>query len=402
MDAAVLNHEIPRQDAAGSLGLRGKVATIAGVPWFCWAAVLGATCIPLGAIWDISWHSTIGRDTFWTPAHLLIHFGGLLSGFTAGWLAIRTSFFATEAEKRSAVRLFGFHAPLGAWIIIWGAMAMLFSAPFDNWWHNAYGLDVQILSPPHTVLAAGMYAVAMGGLLLVLAHQNRSAEGSKAGSYLFTYAAGILLTMSTIILTEKSFPNQQHGSLFYALCAATYPLYLVATSRASRLRWGATGAALVYMAIMLGFIWILPLFPAEPKLAPIYNPVTHMVPPSFPLLLIVPAIAVDLVMRTVGRHSGFWWNFVTAFCCAVVFLGLLIAVQWPFSQFLLSPAADNWFFSGNRHWPYFAHMGEWHLRFWRPEEDPFTAKGVFIAFALAFAKSRIAIAFGGWMRKAQR
>jgi hypothetical protein len=30
------------------------------------------TSIVFGLYWDISWHMTIGRDTFWTPAHLAI------------------------------------------------------------------------------------------------------------------------------------------------------------------------------------------------------------------------------------------------------------------------------------------------------------------------------------------
>ena len=137
-------------------------------------------------------------------------------------------------------------------------MAMLLSAPFDNWWHNAYGLDVEILSPPHTVLAAGMYAVAIGALLLVLSWQNR--VGSQAGSRLFVYAAGILLTMSTIIVTEKSYPNHQHGTAFYIFSSAIYPLYLVGAARASRMRWSATGADLVYMALYGAMIWILRLF----------------------------------------------------------------------------------------------------------------------------------------------
>ena len=156
---------------------------------------------------------------------------------------------------------------------------MLFSAPFDDWWHNAYGLDVEILSPPHTVLAAGMYAVAIGVLLLVLSYQNRS--GERSGSRLFIYTAGVLLVMSTIIVTEKSYPNQQRGALFYQLSCVTYPTYLIAAARASKVRWAATGAALVYMGIVLGMIWILPLFEAQPLLAPIYNPVDRMVPPSF-------------------------------------------------------------------------------------------------------------------------
>src|SRR5690606_34094003 len=117
-------------------------------------------------------------------------------------------------------------------------------------------------SPPHTVLAAGMYAVAIGALLLVLSYQNRT--GARAGSALFVFATGILLTMATIIVTEKSYPNQQHGVTFYTLAAAIYPIYLVAAARASKARWAATGAAAVYMAIVCAMIWILPLFRAQP------------------------------------------------------------------------------------------------------------------------------------------
>src|SRR5580765_1236160 len=85
----------------------------ASLPWYCLTAVFGAACIPIGALWDISWHSTIGRDTFWTPAHILIHIGGLLPGFTAGWLALKTTWFGSDEQKGAAVKLFGFYAPLG-------------------------------------------------------------------------------------------------------------------------------------------------------------------------------------------------------------------------------------------------------------------------------------------------
>ena len=51
---------------------------------------------------------------------------------------------------------------------------MLTSAPFDNWWHNAYGLDVRIISPPHALLAIGIFSIVVGALLLTLAQQNRA------------------------------------------------------------------------------------------------------------------------------------------------------------------------------------------------------------------------------------
>ncbi len=36
----------------------------ARLPWHFKAVVFAATCILVGIVWDISWHGTIGRDTF--------------------------------------------------------------------------------------------------------------------------------------------------------------------------------------------------------------------------------------------------------------------------------------------------------------------------------------------------
>src|SRR6202171_6029912 len=121
--------------------------------------LIGATSILAGLLWDISWHKTIGRDTFWTPAHLLIHFGGITAGLTGAFFILRTTFGNDPLARAASVKVWGFRGPFGAWLSIWGCFAMLTSAPFDDWWHSAYGLDVKILSPPHTVLALGVCAV---------------------------------------------------------------------------------------------------------------------------------------------------------------------------------------------------------------------------------------------------
>src|ERR1700704_6371556 len=111
----------------------GRVETRnAALPWFCYSVIIGAASIIIGILWDISWHRTIGRDTFWTPAHMAIYLGGLLGGLTSGWLVLRITLRGTAEEKSAAVRCWGFHGPLGAWVCIWGALAMLTSAPFDD------------------------------------------------------------------------------------------------------------------------------------------------------------------------------------------------------------------------------------------------------------------------------
>src|SRR3569833_1957338 len=147
--------------------------------WHAYTAVFAAVCVMVGVYWDISWHMSIGRDTFWTPAHLLIQAGGLIAGLSSGYVALRTT-YGRRADSVAAVSFWGFRAPLGAWISIWGCLAMLASAPFDNWWHDAYGLDVKIISPPHSVLAIGIFAIVTGALLLTLAEQNRASGETRS------------------------------------------------------------------------------------------------------------------------------------------------------------------------------------------------------------------------------
>lgn len=70
------------------------------------------------------------------------------------------------------MRVLGFRGPLGAFIAAWGGAAMLTSAPFDNWWHGAYGLDVKILSPPHVVLAVGILCLHVAAVVSLASAAN--------------------------------------------------------------------------------------------------------------------------------------------------------------------------------------------------------------------------------------
>src|SRR6478672_13306767 len=76
--------------------------------WHAYAVVAAAAMVVVGVYWDISWHMSIGRDTFWTPAHLLIQAGGLLAGLSSGWVVLRTTFGGGEAERAASVNFWGF------------------------------------------------------------------------------------------------------------------------------------------------------------------------------------------------------------------------------------------------------------------------------------------------------
>src|SRR5688572_29842450 len=116
---------------------------------------------------------TVGRDSFWTPAHIAIQLSGIIAGTSGAYLIIATTLGRTQLRDTS-VRVWGFRGPLGAFVAVWGAAEMVISAAFDNWWHAAYGLDVKILSPPHAVLTLGILMVATGGVLLIVAPLNRA------------------------------------------------------------------------------------------------------------------------------------------------------------------------------------------------------------------------------------
>ncbi|HSQ29629.1 MAG TPA: hypothetical protein VLN49_07260 [Gemmatimonadaceae bacterium] len=371
--------------------------------WHAYTVVFAAVCVMTGVYWDISWHMSIGRDTFWTAAHLLIQAGGLIAGISSGYVALKTTFRGTEDERNASVSFWGFRAPLGAWICIWGCGAMLTSAPFDNWWHNAYGLDVRIVSPPHTVLALGIFSVVVGALLLTLAQQNRAAaHAQRRLAWVLAGTAGLFIMNFAVFLTEYSERRMMHSAWFYQLTAAVFPFALTAMARAIKLRWAATAAAMFYTATMLVLMWVIQLFPATPKLGPIYQHVTHMVALSFPLLIVAPAVCIDVVMQRYGDRLG---AIRLAMILGVVFVLAFIAAQWPFASFLVhNPLARTPLFNADNFVYWMPPRYEALTRRFDPPSPhawPFPIH-MLIAMAIASASAAYGLLRGRWMTKVRR
>ena len=207
------------------------------------------------------------------------------------------------------MRIWGFSGPLGAFICAWGGVAMLASAPFDDWWHNAYGLDVKIISPPHMVLAAGFFGINFGTVMLMLAFLNRasSALARPALQRMFLYVGGMAVCESLLLKLEYISRSRDAQRAFYPSSCSARSAIIAALGVASRHRWGCT----ILTARLHVSAW-LSLAPAavsaQPKLGPVYHPVTHFIPWEFPLLLIVPAFVMDLILqRTAGVASAAAW-----------------------------------------------------------------------------------------------
>jgi hypothetical protein len=371
----------------------------AAVPWHVYAVLFASTSVIVGVLWDISWHESIGRDTFWSMPHMAMYAGGVVAGVACGWHVLHTS-FAGSAEERAGTVTFWryFHGSLGAWVCIWGAIAMLTSAPFDDWWHNAYGLDVKILSPPHAVLALGILAIQLGAMLMVLSLQNRHGD-APAYRWMFAYAAGLVLMNLATMSSEYTSRGDQHGTLFYQVVAGLTPLVLVAPAVAGRLRWPATAAAGAYMGVLLALTFILPMFPAEPRLAPIRNPLTQMMPPQFPLLLIVPALAIDLVRRRWGDRRKGW---TLAAVLGAAFLVPFFIVQWPFADVLQWLGTRETFM--NQHLRPYMNGGDASTRgeYWDVASGMALVKGLGIALVLAMLSARAGLGWGSFMARVKR
>jgi hypothetical protein len=377
-----------------------EIAIERGIPWYIWTAVVAITCSMTGVVWDISWHESIGRDSFWTPAHLLIQLCGILGGGSAAVMILGTTFSHDPRKRDTSVRMWGFYGPLGAFMMAWGGLCMITSAPFDNWWHNAYGLDVRILSPPHTVLAIGIFGVIVGALVLLQSYLNRAPAGQHSRYLAFTlYGSGILLVSLAIFQLEITSRPFMHTVYFYRVVAFTAPLVLPRVSRATGYKWAATATAGVYTAFYLFMGHLLPLFPAEPKLGPVYQHVTQFIPPEFPLLLLAPAFVLDLIWQ----RTPHWPRWRLAIVSGVVFLAVLAAAQWPFANFLMSPAARNWWW-GAKYFAYFQRPGGIYLsyEFLPLESGPALWQELGLAVVVASATMWIGLTSGDWLRRIRR
>ena len=369
--------------------------------------VISATLIVLGLQWDISWHESIGRDAFLTPPHIVIYLGGIIAGIISGIIVLRTTFGFDNISKQVSVSFWGFKGPLGGWICIWGAIAMLTSAPFDDWWHNTYGLDVEIISPPHTVLAMGFFAIIIGVMLIILAKQNRSTDVTQQYfSKLYIYSGSILLLMMMIFTMEKSFANKMHSLDFYITQSIVFPILLLAINRSSKLKWSASIATLLCMFHRLIIIWIFPLFDAQPLLGPIYRPIDFLVVPPFPVLIIFPAILIDIISQKTKLN-----DWVLSFTLGLIFILILFPIQWYFAEFLLSDGGQNRIFGQPYNKPYWVPIGKFNMEFWPYDMTPsgrkipltvVTPVGLLIASFIASISTRLGIWWGNWLKKVVR
>lgn len=378
-------------------------STVVVTPWYIYTAVLATVSIVIGGRWDISWHISIGRDGLFSPPHLAIYLGGILAGIGGAYQLFKTTFSGNKTEKEHSVWFWGFRAPLGALFSIWGALAMLTSAPFDDWWHNAYGLDVEILTPPHTVLLLGVIMIQLGSMITLLTFQNQLEDQDQASEVLkqrvrmmFVFTVGMIVTAIGIAIWELTGRRQMHLPSYYLVAGLVFPIFLVSAGRASQMKWPMTWAAIWYFTFAMAINWILPLFPAKPLLGPIYTPVTHFVALKFPFLLMVPAFAMDLMMQRVKAN-----DWIMSLWLGITFFFVFLLTHWLWGEFLMTENARNWVFYQDAT----AYFSRPNYKF-RYNFIPYRGTNFYLdmgrALFFTILMCRIGLWWGNWMKQVKR
>ncbi len=344
-----------------------------------------AAALPLSLLWDYSWESTVGLDYWWAAPHV--------AGYVAIVLAMAVA--CGMMRRGEGVAVHGMRAPLGAWVILWGGLAFLTAFLFERWWATAYGLGAGIWHPPQILKAVAFFALLLGIWVWC---------APRAGGLAFAMSGGMVLAMIGVVTLASNFANRQHHAVFFILSAATYPMVLAALAAAGRGRFPATLGALMYTFLLAAAVWVLPLVPGQPQTAPIFHPRDHLLPPPFPLLLVLPALAMDgflRLMRAPGDHRSGWGTAVEA---GLAFALVFLAAQWFFAAFLLSPAADNRLFAGGgRHWPFFLQIDpSAEQAFWATPEETLSLGRALLACGAAILATRAGLWLGRWMEAVRR
>jgi hypothetical protein len=229
-----------------------------------WAIFAGQLLATWGTQWDIQWHLTIGRDSFWIAPHVMTY-GGVtlivLASFgVLGWMTV-------SGRSRGTIRVVGLTATPGYHLAAWGIALTVLAAPIDDLWHRLFGLDVTLWSPPHLLGLLG--AIVNAAACWVIA-QEAYPPGSRARLAALVLAGALVYGGLAVSLQPGLRMAYVYGGLRFftypLLGALLAPLPLIATARLSGRRLAPVLVLLVVLVLgtvgaaiaRVGFAWVRP------------------------------------------------------------------------------------------------------------------------------------------------
>jgi hypothetical protein len=153
---------------SGSHSMKKYSSAIRISPIIYFLISIGVSLQISGSNWDIVWHGVGNVETFFTPPHSVIYSGVALTiGSVVG--GIIQGAFKIHQQYATWLILLPSSLPLSLKLAAIGCILQLTAGPFDFLWHTQFGFD-GLLSPPHSVLAAGMLTAALGALMGIYSH----------------------------------------------------------------------------------------------------------------------------------------------------------------------------------------------------------------------------------------
>lgn len=316
---------------------------ITGYPGWSMAGVLSGLVMLLVALigfyWDVAWHVDYGRDDqLFTPSHvmILVGLGGLI--YAAGVAVLFASLEKADVGLRAGPLRIPWSAVLLSALGLGGVAAF----PLDAMWHDAYGVDVTLWSPPHIQLvAAGSLATV--ALWLMATEGRRSADRDSDGPTLLgrsihVLTAGTVLVGMSTLQAEFDYGVPQFQALYLPVIVMIAAGFTLLATRVALGRWGAlkvTGVYLVlrsFVAVAVGgaLQHTVPHFPLYLASALLVEAAAWRLGTDRPLRL---ALGAGALVGTVGLVAEMAWVGLWGLSHSELPLGFLAKIA------LLAPAA---------------------------------------------------------------
>jgi hypothetical protein len=253
----------------------------------------------LAGTWDVWWHGALGRESFWSPPHLLLYLSVIV--------AIGMGFYGWWKTKERSMK--------------WLAIVLFLvpaSAPFDELWHRIFGVEpinspLIVWSPPHVILVLAL----VSSFLYLFVHLQRD-EDIIAKHLLQSVALASALSLLLFLASplEPIGPYHLIGFAGAAVGSGIIALFFLFAQQ-----WmGRFGSAIS----VAGIFMLLAAMNFGEKMAPNLPIQPHDHPPGWLMIFscLVPAALIDLLRQKplwlrggiVGlMHGGLLYGFSSRF-----------------------------------------------------------------------------------------
>ncbi len=201
-------------------------------PALRWLAVAAGSAAIVATYWDGAWHTEIGRDSTFAPPHILLYASiAVAAAVVAGWALI------VMVAERSVWSVFRHRALVLSGIAV---IAIGSSAALDVLWHEYFGRDSVLWSPPHLLGIIGSVVLVVG---IVVSgdrgHPLRSVD----------------IALSAVLLGTAMLPVMEFDSQVPQFPEVLYlPVVVVAALAAAWVIDVAVGGARVITTIVAGVV----------------------------------------------------------------------------------------------------------------------------------------------------